>query len=569
MQKILGLDIGSYSIKAIEILNTFKTYRIVKYYEAVIPEIDELDPSILGVTALKQLFSENDIEVDRIYSAMMGLLVSMHVIHLQNVKKKMIPQLVEVELESISPLNLEEAIIDHQVIEIVDGETKVLAVLSRKDHVEAYLGGLKELNIEPKVIDVDYLSFLNLFPFLTFEEVRNSEFLDAKQKAKKIHDEGNSRLVLDVGHLKTSLVLFKDGKFVTARTIRIGGRYITEYLQKRLNITFNEAQRVKHAVSEVIIQKSAASIETREEREAFVAKIITAAASDLVKEIARTLHSFKVYEKIVPDSVILTGGSSQIKFFPEFLEEVLAVPVRRMEFDSNRLRVDKPEYMMLPSIAQSLAIALRGVPGKHHSQINLRRGELALVGSYDSIAKQASSILALVAGLIVCLVGSYSLRAWLYGKQIETLKKDYRAQVIKILGSEPKRLQSLSVKPNWDLATYNGQAIKLITQEIKAQEETITKYTEQESVVPLRAIKEVSEAVPKDIMIDVTSFSVVGTDVQIEGETDSFANSEKILEYIKGIKNFSSVERKSQENKPGSDGKIIKFRISAQRKKGI
>ena len=40
MQKVIGLDIGSYSIKAVEIVNTFKSYEITNFYEVVIPNIE-------------------------------------------------------------------------------------------------------------------------------------------------------------------------------------------------------------------------------------------------------------------------------------------------------------------------------------------------------------------------------------------------------------------------------------------------------------------------------------------------------------------------------------------------
>ena len=41
MQKVIGLDIGSYSIKAVEIVNTFKSYEITNFYETVIPNLEE------------------------------------------------------------------------------------------------------------------------------------------------------------------------------------------------------------------------------------------------------------------------------------------------------------------------------------------------------------------------------------------------------------------------------------------------------------------------------------------------------------------------------------------------
>ena len=87
MQKILGLDFGSYSIKAVEITHTFNAYKVERFYEVAVPEIDGLDQDLIEYTAIRQLFNENSIEVDRTFTAMNGLMVSTRTFNFQNVKK--------------------------------------------------------------------------------------------------------------------------------------------------------------------------------------------------------------------------------------------------------------------------------------------------------------------------------------------------------------------------------------------------------------------------------------------------------------------------------------------------
>ena len=43
MQKVIGLDLGTYSIKAVEIINEFKGYEITNFYENIIPNIPDVD----------------------------------------------------------------------------------------------------------------------------------------------------------------------------------------------------------------------------------------------------------------------------------------------------------------------------------------------------------------------------------------------------------------------------------------------------------------------------------------------------------------------------------------------
>ncbi len=80
MQRVIGLDIGSYSIKAVEIVNTFKSYEITNFYENVIPRIDGIGIESLAPSCMEQLFVENNLKADRIVTAMPGQFISSRVL---------------------------------------------------------------------------------------------------------------------------------------------------------------------------------------------------------------------------------------------------------------------------------------------------------------------------------------------------------------------------------------------------------------------------------------------------------------------------------------------------------
>ena len=58
MQKVIGLDIGGYSIKAVEIVNTFKSYEITNFYETVVPFLDGVPLDAVIPICMEQLFVE-------------------------------------------------------------------------------------------------------------------------------------------------------------------------------------------------------------------------------------------------------------------------------------------------------------------------------------------------------------------------------------------------------------------------------------------------------------------------------------------------------------------------------
>lgn len=559
MQKILGLDFGSYSIKAVEITHTFNAYRVERFYEVAVPEIEGLEQEVIEYTAIRQLFNENSIEVDRTYTAMNGLMVSTRSFNLQNVKKRDVPLVVQNELEASAPFSLEDTIIDQQIIDTTAGNTNVLSAMCKKDNIEAFLSALKDLEIEPKVIDVDYLTYINLFPFLNTNETRSNAPTDLRNP---VWDPGDRcKLILDIGHLKTAMILVNNNKFVTARTIRMGGRYITEMLSKGLGVTYGEAQRLKHTVS-YLEYKQDAKAAPGYEREFAVAQQMGIAATDLVKEIIRTLHSFKAQERLVPSQILVTGGTACIRNIVPFLEDSIEIPISLMSFDETRLKLDENDDDKITILSQALAIALRGVPGKNHSQINLRKGELALVGSYDAVFRQISNISLLAMGLVFCLAGSYALRWWLYTDQIDALKKQFQTEIKQTLGNEPKELKNIASQANWDLRNYSEKAFKIMDEDSRSKKAAVDNFLTLRSAVPLKVIRDVSQALDKKTTVDITNFHVHsnGT-VDIEGETVDLATAEKIGTIIRDVPTFQSVKVNNPERIPGSDK--VKFSMNA------
>jgi hypothetical protein len=298
------------------------------------------------------------------------------------------------------------------------------------------------------------------------------------------------------------------------------------------------------------------------EREFAVSQQMGLAATDLVKEIIRTLHSFKAQERLVPSQILVTGGTACIRNIIPFLEDSIELPIKMLAFDNTRLQVEESDSDKTPILSQALAIALRGVPGKQQSQINLRKGELALVGSYDAVFKQLSNITLLALGLILCLVGSYGLRWWLYSDQINALKKQFQTEIKQTLGAEPGALKNIAAESNWSMKRYSEKAFQLMDEDSKSKKAAIDNFLGLRSAVPLKVLRDVSNSIDKNITLDLTNFHVRSSgQVTIEGETVDLATAEKIGGLIKNVQSLQGIKMNDPERIPGSDK--VKFSISA------
>jgi type IV pilus assembly protein PilM len=546
MQKVIGLDIGSYSIKAIEIVNTFKSYEVVNFYEVVIPNLESVPLDAIVPICMEQLFQEHNLQADRILTAMPGQFISSRVIPFSFNDPRKIAASVAIEIEEYVPFNMDDMIIDHQILGTAKGKTMALAVMTRKAFLRNFLDLLSRVNIDPKLVDVDSLSFYNLSPTLN------------------IPDEECYALV-DVGNEKTSVCIIKGGVLRMFRSINLGGRYITDFLARDLDVNFHEAQRIKHRVSRVFHGDYRG--EDLSEADRMVSERITLAANAIVKELGRTIYAFKTWESREPITrIIVTGGTSKLQNFEKFLTDQLEIPVEKIDLSKTSV-VISPDLMSRQEILpQSLAIGLRAVNNlKTHSQINLRRGEFAYVQNYETIMRGVAKAFKVISLVLALLMVTYIVKYYFYGKQIDKVREQYVQEFTSNFPELKKKYSSPAIAFK-KMRSDAESKLKSSIRDKKTAVEEFKLSTNESGAVSV--MKEISLAVPKETKIDVTEFDFKTTlpgqgKLVLRAETDNFASQSAILEAFNKIRVLQNVQEKNSGAKPGSDGKVIEFTIQA------
>lgn len=545
MQRVIGLDIGSYSIKAVEIVNTFKSYEITNFYENVIPHIEELPLDVVIPTCMEQLFRENKLEADRIITAMPGQYISSRIMSFNFSDPRKVSAAIISEIEDAVPFHLDDMIVDHQILGTKDGKTVALVVMTRKNFLRSFLEYLHRINIDPKLVDVDSLSFYNL-----------SSYIPATP--------GECIGLVDVGHEKTSVCIVQDGVLRMFRSINLGGRYLSDFLARDLEVDFNEAQRVKHRVSRVLCADDQGDDLGGDEKT--ICERLTLAANAIVKEMGRTLYAYKTWEKMPISKLLLSGGTTQIKNFDKYLQDQLDVPVNFNRLDDTSLKISPDLSKEMTKLPQSVAIGLRAVTAvKRYSEVNLRRGEFAYVQDYESILRIAGTAVKVILAAVLFLSISYSVKYFSYRQQINSVQNKYK-QEIGNLFPELKKKQATYTFSKIRTETKN-QLIKEIEQKRTAINRFIEDNSGSQALIALNAI---SEKMPTDIKIDVTLYKYSskedGGKIQFEGETDNFESVESIKETLKNVSVLSDLEEKQVTSKPGSDGKVKVFKLQANYK---
>ena len=545
MQKVIGLDIGSFSIKAVEIINTFKSYQIQNFYELEMDYRENVGKDVILAECLEKLFKDNNLQADRILTAMPGQHISSRILPTTFTDHRKIAMAVLAEIEDAVPFNMDDMIVDHQILGAgLDGRMNVMVVMTRKTFLRNFLDHLARVNIDPKVVDVDSLSFYNLSPYLRC-------------------DPEECVAMVDIGHEKTSVCIVQDTQLKMFRSINIGGAYLSEFLSRDLESTLMEAQIAKHRVSQVVCEDDDCSGLRPEDR--IIAERMTLACNAIVKDLGRTLYAFKTWDRTKISKIFLSGGTSKVKNITSYLSDQLGIPVVLNRLDATDLRIGESLSDMALVMPQSVAIGMRSVvTTKNHSSINLRKGEFSYVQNYAQIMKIGKIVAQVLGVALVLLMVSYGFRSVLYKRQMADLEKEYQREYASI------GLAKKKVVPSADFQKFRTAARTSIQKEISSRKSTVDGYIAESGTSPaLLALRDVSNAIPKSTKIDVTAFiflgdtgGTLGGKLTLKAETDNYESAEAIKEALKKAPSITGVVEKQQAaGKPGTENKVIEFTL--------
>jgi len=106
------------------------------------------------------------------------------------------------------------------------------------------------------------------------------------------------------------------------RNILVGGNDITKAVAKSLNISFDEAEKLKRETKIVL------GPEEKEEKKNESEKIIIKILNQITKEIRKSLSYYKTQsQKVKYNKMILSGGCANINNIEDLLSEQFEIPV--------------------------------------------------------------------------------------------------------------------------------------------------------------------------------------------------------------------------------------------------
>lgn len=339
---IIGLDIGSGSIKVIQLDDEDGGYRLSKFgMRTLEPEMivdGTIMDSVRCVETLQGLLQDHAITAKDVVISLSGHSVIVKRVSLPQMTEDELAESIKWEAEQYIPFDINDVDIDFQILNsFVDADGKpqidVLLAAVKKDKLSEYTSLVIEAGLRPVIVDIDSFALENMYE-INYET-----------------DEKETVALINIGASITNINILQKGMFAFMRDVSIGGNKYTESIQKELGLSYDDAERAKRG--EEIEGVDTFAIET----------IIENVSTEIVSEITRSFGYFKTSsgsENI--DKLLLSGGSSRMKNINTFLQEHLGVTVETVnpfkhinipaEFDSNFIT----EITPLAAVAVGLGI---------------------------------------------------------------------------------------------------------------------------------------------------------------------------------------------------------------------
>jgi hypothetical protein len=241
------------------------------------------------------------------------------------------------------------------------------------------------------------------------------------------------------------------------------------------------------------------------------------------------------------ERVHVCGGAARHEGLLGAIEESLGVPTARLELpDSPRGAETAP--LPEPQHALAYALALKGFSGRDNPGICFRKGSFAHRASSRMNARLAMAASAAILLLALSFVT-------LHFVNISQLKADLEERNARLTATVLETFPDVSTTA---LQTSDG-AISVLQEQVYGLQWRVEALKGHKNS-PLTLLRELSNTIPGDIVVDLEEYLVNSEMVRIRGTTDSFESIDKIEAAILERDMFRGA-KKSDVNK-SRDGKM-------------
>ena len=303
-KQIVGLDIGSSSIKAVELKATKAGYELVSFgMESLAPDT-VVDGAIMDApqvaNAISKIFDAERIKIRNVATSVSGHSVIVKRVPLPLMTEEELYDRIPSEASQHIPFDIADVNLSYQLLESMDSQMDVLLV-AVKDKILNHTNVLAQAGKTPMIVDIDAFALQNCFE-VNYEP-----------------DSAQTVALLNIGASVMNINIVRGGIPLFTRDVSVGGNQYTDALQKELDLSFEDAERLKKG-------ETLPSV-TDEQRQ----QILRSVSDILTLEIQKTFDFFRATasgENI--QRIVVAGGTARVPGLVDLLREEFAMPVEEL-----------------------------------------------------------------------------------------------------------------------------------------------------------------------------------------------------------------------------------------------
>jgi type IV pilus assembly protein PilM len=311
---LFGFDLGHGSIKIVQLDYSGKKPRLQGYgttsfdskaiNEGVIADFDIVS------NAARSLINEGlkgSIGTHRIAASLPVLHSFSRIINLPIMNDKDVHEAVRTEAGQYIPVPLNDLYLDYQLVEKTPEGQDFLVAAAPKKVVDSYLELFNRLGLELVCLEPSILSVTRV--------VQHAQKYDIPT------------LVIDCGSITTDLIIYNKSTVRVTGTIKFGGEELTKSLMTKLNLSYEEAAKMKRTYGVDPGEKQPEMVSALAPNLQFLAAEI--------KKISRYYEERDKNRNVKVEQVVILGGGANLPGLSTYMTSELRVPTKLADIWQN------------------------------------------------------------------------------------------------------------------------------------------------------------------------------------------------------------------------------------------
>jgi len=335
--QLIGLDISSTSVKLLELSIHGKGYRVEAFAAEPLPPNSVVEKNIADVEAvgdaIRRVAKRSGSRTKATCVAVAGSSVITKVITMPaSLSEDEMESQIELEADQYIPYSLEEVSLDFEVLgtSVDNPDTvDVLLAASRSENVDSRVAAVELGGLTARIVDIEAYTLENAFGLIAPQVPGGTE--------------GKTIAIVDIGATMTTLSVLHDEKIIYTRDQVFGGKQLTEEIQRRYGLSYEEAGMAKRQGGLP---------------DNYIPEVLDPFKDAMAQQVSRSLQFFfSSSQHNSVSHIILAGGSASIPGADELIEERVGTSTSVANPFTNMSLASKVKAQALSNDAPALLIA--------------------------------------------------------------------------------------------------------------------------------------------------------------------------------------------------------------------